>query len=50
MYFLIYLVIPLKYMLKPTEEQKKRKKEKKKEKQFVPVHVGKNKIITEGSF
>lgn len=26
MYFLIYLVIPLKYMLKPTEEQKKKKK------------------------
>lgn len=46
MYFLIYLVIPLKYMLKPTEEQKKEKKEK----QFVSVHVGKNKIITEGSF
>lgn len=37
-------------MLKPTEEQKKRKKEKKKEKRFVSVHVGKNKIITEGSF
>lgn len=46
MYFLIYLVIPLKYMLKPTEEQKKKKKEKR----FVSVHVGKNKIITEGSF
>lgn len=47
MYFLIYLVIPLKYMLKPTEEQKKKEK---KEKRFVSVHVGKNKIITEGSF
>lgn len=45
MYFLIYLVIPLKYMLKTTEEQKKEK-----EKRFVSVHVGKNKIITEGSF
>lgn len=30
MYFLIYLVIPLKYMLKPTEEQKKKKKKKRK--------------------
>lgn len=38
-------------MLKPTEEQKeKRKKTRKKEKRFVSVHVGKNKIITEGSF
>lgn len=29
MYFLIYLVIPLKYMLKPTEEQKKKEKKRK---------------------
>lgn len=36
-------------MLKPTEEQKKRKKEKRFV-SFVSVHVGKNKIITEGSF
>lgn len=34
-------------MLKPTEEQRKKKKKKKR---FVSVHVGKNKIITEGSF
>lgn len=48
MYFLIYLVIPLKYMLKPTEEQKK--KRKKKGGGLFLCMWEKNKIITEGSF